>query len=110
MKKIVLVISHLASGSTALCQILDKNPRIQWCRADLIYNHPDILESLTSQPHKLSNSAAIWLDDVLYNFSFSHKSLYQCCKYSTASNFVTNSLCQLLVLSAIHHGTKLEAC
>jgi hypothetical protein len=81
MKKVALVVSHVASGSTALCQVLDKNPRVQWCRADIIYDHPDTLEALTSQTHKLSNSAAVWLDDVLYNFYFTHKSLYQCCKF-----------------------------
>lgn len=81
MKKVTLVVSHALSGSTALCQILDKNPRVQWCRANLVYNHPDVLEVLTSQPHKLSNSAAIWLDDVLHNFYFTHKALYQFCKF-----------------------------
>jgi hypothetical protein len=81
MKKIALVVSHMASGSTALCQILDKNPRIQWCRTDLVYNHPDALEVLANQPHKLNNAAAIWLDDVLYNFYFTNKALYPFCKF-----------------------------
>lgn len=81
MKKAVLVISHEGSNSDALCEILNRNPRVQLTHPNLVYNHPEVVESLTNHTHKLSNSAAVWLDVVLHNFYFSHKEIYKMCKF-----------------------------
>lgn len=81
MKKAVLVISHEGSNSDALCEILNRNPRVQFTHPNLVYNHPEVVESLTNHVHKLSNSAAVWLDMVLHNFYFSHKEIYKMCKF-----------------------------
>jgi len=60
---------------------LDKNPRIQGIRVDVPYIHPGSLEILTSHPHKLDNTAAIYMDELLYNYSFAFPPLYQWCKF-----------------------------
>jgi hypothetical protein len=80
-KKVTLVISHEDSGSTDLCRILDKNSRVQWCKVDVIYDHPIKLQSILAIPHKLNNAAAIWLDELLYNHYFTHKRLYEMCRF-----------------------------
>lgn len=81
MKKVALVISHSGSGSSALCHILDNTKRVQWCRTNLTYHHPEDLEALTSLSHKTNDISAVWLDDVLYNFQFSGKCLYNMCRF-----------------------------
>ena len=81
MKKIALIISHEGSDSKVLCEILNRNPRVQYNSSNFLYDHPDALKSLTDQPHKLNNSAAVWLDEVLQNFSFTNKSIYKCCRF-----------------------------
>ncbi len=81
IRKVTLVISHEGSGSSELCKSLDRNPRVQWCRSNLIYDHPFILEQIMSIPHKLNNSAAIWMEELLYNFYFTHKRIYEMCRF-----------------------------
>lgn len=81
MKKAVLIVSHEGSGSSALCEILNRNPRVQFTHPNLVYNHPEVVESLTNHPHKLSNSAAVWLDEILHNFYFTNKAIYQFCRF-----------------------------
>lgn len=80
-KKIVLIISHFGSGSSSLCEVLEQNERIVWCKSNLIYNHPDIIEKITNIPHKINNSAALWMDEILVNYMFSCKALYSLCKF-----------------------------
>src|SRR5581483_5367312 len=81
MKQVTIVVSHEGSGSSALCSLLDKNSRIQWCKPNIIYDHPFSLEKITSISHKLKNAAAIWLDEILYNHYFSSKILYEWCRF-----------------------------
>jgi hypothetical protein len=81
MHKILFIVSHLGSGSDVLCNILNKNPRVQWYNPNIIYDHPFRLEGLTNQKHKLNSLAAIWMDHLLHNFYFSNKSLYKICKF-----------------------------
>lgn len=81
MKKSLLIISHLASGSSELCNILDQNSRVQWCHSNLIYNHPSCLDSLFSHAHKTDDASAIWMDELFYNYQFAHKAFYNRCKF-----------------------------
>ena len=83
MKKIVFVVSHLYSGSTALCMAMDLHPRIQI--GNLIqgrdYTHPMHLIELSEQPHKFPNRAAIYLEELLYNHQFCVRAAYGVCKF-----------------------------
>lgn len=81
MKQVAFVVSHLGSDSGLFCESLDKNPRVQWFKSNVIYDHISTVEKLVDKPHKLKNAAAIWLDELLYNFNFSSKYLYSCCKF-----------------------------
>lgn len=96
MKKILFVCSHLHSGSSMLCQILNNHPRIQsFNYLSKNYAHPENLIILSNQHHKLANRAAIYLDELLYNYQFSIKSAYKECKFIylvREPEFVINSL------------------
>lgn len=81
MKNILFIVSHLGSGSNFLFDALNKNPRIQGIRTNTPYSHPDSLDVLTSTSHKTDNSAAIYMDELLYNFVFSCPQLYRECKF-----------------------------
>jgi hypothetical protein len=81
MSRILFVVSHLSSGSTGLIQILNENPRIQIHQTNIIYEGLADLNLLTSQRHKLRNTAAIHGDHLLFNTSFLNKSLYSCAKF-----------------------------
>ncbi len=81
MKKVCFLIGHEQSGSNILFDILSANPRIQGYKTLTTYNHPLSLESLTNLPHKLRNTAAIWLTELLHNYQFSCKKLYNICKF-----------------------------
>ena len=81
MKTLALLISHLNSGSNAFCQLINKNPRVQLEREDRIYNHPLVAKALTEKRHKLDSSAAVFIDEILFNQSFHCKSLYNTCKF-----------------------------
>lgn len=81
MKKVVFLVSHLGSGSNLLSNILDNNPRIQGFRTGKSYVNFHSLESLTDQPHKLDNTAAIYMDELNFNYNLASKSLYSSCKF-----------------------------
>ncbi len=105
MKKVSFIISHLGSGSTALCQILNNNPRIQWCRTNIAYNHIESVETLTSHAHKLSRPSAIWLDDILYNFNFTCKSLYSCCQFIYVIREALPTISQIKMANSVNYYT-----
>ena len=71
----------MASGSETLVNILNTNERIQIFSTNLIYEHINDLEALTSLGHKLNNAAAIYGDHLLFNTSFANKTLYPCAKF-----------------------------
>lgn len=81
MKRVAFVVSHLGADSAALCQILDKNPRVQFFQTNTVYDGIGAIEGLVSHEHKLKNVAAIWLDELLYNHYFANKCLYRCAKF-----------------------------
>jgi hypothetical protein len=82
MKRILLVISHLGAGSASLCYYLAQNKIIQWMQDGIIYDHPtESIESLLSTKHKYSNSTGLYVNEVLYNYQISHKTIYQACEF-----------------------------
>lgn len=68
-------MSHLESGSSDLFEILRSHPRIDGFRTGLSYDHIDKLFILTDNIHKRDNSAAIFMDELLYNTSFASRHL-----------------------------------
>jgi hypothetical protein len=96
MNRIVLITSHLASGSSELIKILNKNERIQVSESNIIYEGISDLESLKSNKHKLNNSAAIFGDHILFNINFSNKSLYSCLKFIYCIRSGTDTMNELI--------------
>lgn len=81
MKKVTFLVTHLGSGSGCLTRCLGENPRVQCYQSGLMYTSPYPVQVLTSYEHKCRNSAAIWLDEHVYNYSFCCKELYERCKF-----------------------------
>jgi hypothetical protein len=81
MKKVAFVVSHLGSGSDELVRILNENPRVIIHSTDRVYTHPNDLDWLFEQGHKLDNATAIYGNHLLHNASFASKSLYEICKF-----------------------------
>jgi len=81
MNKVLFIISHFGSDSSNLCKILEKTSKIQWFITNEIYDHPDALLRLTSRQHKIKNSSAIWMEELLDNHRFSHKEIYKFAKF-----------------------------
>ena len=81
MKNMLFIVSHLGSGSNILFDWLDKNPKIQGNRIPMYYSNPIDLEAITSKPHKTDNTAAIYMDELLFNYSFACPQLYNTCKF-----------------------------
>lgn len=81
MKKVAFIVSHFGSGSFYLVDVLNENPRCTIFSSKSKYEHPDDLQNLFKY-HKLKNhSGAIYGDQLLYNHSFSCRTLYDCCKF-----------------------------
>lgn len=99
MKNIVFIISHIGSGSKFLFNSMNENPRIQGTRLGRYWTMED-LQALVSRPHKLRNSAAIYLDEILLNHEFVYTPLFKFCKFiylirearSSLNNILQSSL------------------
>jgi hypothetical protein len=76
MKKTLFLMTHLGSGWQNTVNILNSDPRIEISMTGLQYHHPDDIDFLTRQPHKSSNSVAIWGDVILHNHNFTCQSLF----------------------------------
>ena len=70
MKKVVLLMSHLGSGSDALYAAMDAHPSIQGYAGDSTYDTPLRLITLTEKKHKLNNASRIYMDHILYNHQY----------------------------------------
>ena len=82
MNKIVFLCSHEHSGSNHLYQAMNENPRIQGFRhLSLMYKNLNELLILNDQTHKLKTRAAIYMDELLYNWQFTDKSALKVCKF-----------------------------
>ncbi len=81
MKNVVFLISHLGSGSDALSNILNRNPRVWMTKTGESYIHPLDLVNLTDLLHKAETSASYWGDHLLFNHQIGHKAFYEICKF-----------------------------
>ncbi len=81
VKKTLFIMTHLGSGWEKLVGVLDKNPNIQVFNTGMSYNHPSDVHYLTSQIHKQSNSASVWVDLIFYNKDFTMKRLTEYYKF-----------------------------
>lgn len=83
MKKIVFICSHQYSGSEILYQSLNRHPRIQGYKGQVLGNYSSGLQllTLTKQNHKCQNRSAIYMDEILFNFQISSKDAYKYCKF-----------------------------
>jgi hypothetical protein len=73
-------MSHAGSGS-GVFDFLNKQENIEGFRTGVTYDHPDALSWLTSRPHKCDNTMAIYMDELLHNYSLTCKSLCKYCKF-----------------------------
>lgn len=97
MKNILFIVSHLNSGYEYLINSLNTNERIDIKYSQLTYSHPEILDYLFSQGHKLNNSACFYGDLILFNKNISSKSFYSFSNFIfliREPEFVLNSLIQ----------------
>lgn len=68
LKRVLLSITHLGSGSLPLLGLLNRNPRVQLLQTNTtVHSYPD-LRAITSQRHKLGSSAAMFAIDLNYNY------------------------------------------
>jgi hypothetical protein len=81
VKNTVLINTHLGTKSEILLKCLNKNPRIQVFKTGKNYDNMQTLHYLTAYPHKLRNSAAIYLDEINFNSRFSCLAFYKICKF-----------------------------
>ena len=81
MNRILLLNSHLVSGSPQLVDILNENDRIQIAETNISYESIADIQNLFHRGHKLHNSAAIYGDHLLFNINFWNKSFYPCMKF-----------------------------
>ncbi len=81
MKKVCFITSHLKSGSDVLYNILDQNPRVQGFHLDHPYYDMPTIWNLTQQKHKNDTQAAIYLDELFFNYWLQTKDAYKYCKF-----------------------------
>lgn len=81
MAKVLFLTSHLGSGHDILFNLLCENPRIEGYKTGFLYEYPLTINSLLAYPHKQRNTAAVYMDELLYNHSLSTKKLYGVCKF-----------------------------
>jgi len=97
MKKVVFICSHLYSGSDALYESMNLHQKIQGFKSykGNIYESPLHLLRLCENIHKINNRSAVYLDNLVYNYQISTKSVYDYCKFIyvlTKPEHVINSL------------------
>jgi hypothetical protein len=81
MKKVAFLVSHLYSGSAGFSKICSQNPRVEGFDTGLVYDHPFKVETLLAKDHKCDTTAAVYMDELLYNYSFCCRELYGWCKF-----------------------------
>lgn len=96
MKKVLFLTSHLNSGSSVYFDILNTNYRVQGHHSPYPYTSPESYRFLTSHPHKLRNTAAVWMDELLYNHQFQWEGFYDGCKFIYVIREAEPTLCGLV--------------
>jgi len=98
LKKICLVVSHLASGSENLIYSLNTHPQCQFYESNIKYTNKSSLRWLFSVDHKCRNSSAIYGDHLLRNTSICNKDIYSSCKFIIVIRSARSSLEKLISL------------
>lgn len=71
LKRVLISVTHLASGSLPLMGLLNTNPRVQFIQTNpIINNYPDLKATL-NMPHKMNSVAAMFALDINYNYQLS---------------------------------------
>lgn len=81
MNTLLFLTSHVGSDSALLYNTLAENKRIQGISLGGQYDHPTIAFNITSLPHKLRDSSAIYMDHILYNYTICHDNFYKTAKF-----------------------------
>lgn len=80
MKKVVLICSHLHSGSRYLYESLNNHSQIQGYNYPVYSSALDLIR-LTDQRHKLNNRSSVYMDELLFNYNLSTDVAYKECKF-----------------------------
>lgn len=80
MSRILLLMSHIGSGSDHLFKTLTQNPTIDGFKTEIVYDHPESFKTLKSNLHKRDNSVSIWMDELLHNYRLTSHTLGRYCK------------------------------
>lgn len=70
LRKALFLMTHLGSGYKNLVDTLVQNPKIDSYETNMSYDHPEKVVALTKHIHKQNNASSIYLDVLLYNYSF----------------------------------------
>jgi hypothetical protein len=81
MKRVLLINTHLGSGSVHLTSALTSNREVQKFKGYAPFNHPDDLKKFTDQRHKCDNSASIYLHELTHNIHWVRKSVRDMCMF-----------------------------
>lgn len=117
MNKIVLVCSHLYSGSQVLLESMNQNPRIQHYNLASSFNYtsPLSFHTLIKQDHKMKNKSAIYMDHLLYNYELSTSAAFSYCKFlfvirppETVLNFLISEKKYKPQFAARHYAFRLR--
>lgn len=81
MRNVLFVISHHGSESMDLVESLNGNPKIVVYNVNGLYGHIDHFENLTSFPHKISDTSAIYGDHLLTNTTYYCEDFYHYCRF-----------------------------
>lgn len=58
-----------------------ENPKINFFRIENIYNHPDVVNELTSLKHSVADTSAIYCDHLVGNHELSSKAINKMAKF-----------------------------
>lgn len=81
MRNILFLVSHIGSNSFNLFECFNDNSRIVMYNNNGFYKDVTDLEKLSSLPHKIDNTAAIYGDHLLTNTTYYIESMYRMCKF-----------------------------
>lgn len=82
MRKILFIMSHLESGSDILYNSLNFHQQVQGVKfLNTVYDNSLSIFYVTNRKHKLNNSSAIFMDELLYNYQFQTKAAYNFGKF-----------------------------
>jgi hypothetical protein len=75
VKRVLLAVSHLGSGSLQLLSLLNHNPRVQFANTQTSIRDYTDLQAITSSPHKMNSLAAMYAMEINHNFQLGPKNI-----------------------------------